>query len=406
MNQQKPFLRIIHLSDLHFGREYDEPFSGLSSSYTHPHDRTAAESLLQTLNEIAFEEPDIQTHYVVTGDLTATGHPNEFQTVTDYLRRLPGKVSLIPGNHDIWRGCEWSFASFDPAVGVSDPYTYSAFAQAFINDAPYPSTLHINTEKGYPNVYLHGLDSSRLDKMSNAPDREKRLANVVASGNVSDDELIQLLDEINQIDQKDEDLIRILLVHYPISYESSTIDNPCKPVNGPHNYLDYPEKLGRMLNKKGWLLRNCTDVVDSVYQNRFRLVLCGHQHRGYVVPLQENRWVLSVGTATQSYRSLSKQQRDDRKNDIYTSSSAGGFHQLNNALRKVPDTTQLPSSNPASYKHTHEFRIYDFTLPSEDTIKVIIRPYCRWMTESIQNQRRPHNLFIEDTTSAPDPIIF
>ena len=37
---------------------------------------------------------------VITGDLAGTGHPDEYATLRDILRRCPVPVHLLPGNHD------------------------------------------------------------------------------------------------------------------------------------------------------------------------------------------------------------------------------------------------------------------------------------------------------------------
>ncbi len=76
-----PLLRILHISDLHFG----PPFVP-----------EAAEAALASAVALA---PDM---IVVSGDLTQRARRSQFQDAADYLLRFP-KVPLlvIPGNHDV-----------------------------------------------------------------------------------------------------------------------------------------------------------------------------------------------------------------------------------------------------------------------------------------------------------------
>ena len=70
---------IIHLSDLHFDR--------------------VDQSLVPKLIECATQlKPDI---VAVSGDFTQHARPAEFQRASDFLRKLPGHLILVPGNHDM-----------------------------------------------------------------------------------------------------------------------------------------------------------------------------------------------------------------------------------------------------------------------------------------------------------------
>jgi 3',5'-cyclic AMP phosphodiesterase CpdA len=70
---------IAHLSDLHFGRV----------------DHTLIEPLLEVVNNAA---PDITA---VSGDLTQHASEKEFRAAAQFLRRLPGRLVVVPGNHDM-----------------------------------------------------------------------------------------------------------------------------------------------------------------------------------------------------------------------------------------------------------------------------------------------------------------
>ena len=74
-------LRILHISDLHFGPPY-RPAVG--------------EALLDTAMEL---NPDA---IVVSGDLTQRARPEQFADAAEFLARLPVAPRLIiPGNHDV-----------------------------------------------------------------------------------------------------------------------------------------------------------------------------------------------------------------------------------------------------------------------------------------------------------------
>ncbi|RDC73965.1 metallophosphoesterase [Rhodovulum sp. 12E13] len=70
--------RIVHLSDLHFGRDRPE----------------LAEPLIAAVGELA---PDL---VAVSGDLTQRARIGQFRAARAFLERLPAPVLCVPGNHD------------------------------------------------------------------------------------------------------------------------------------------------------------------------------------------------------------------------------------------------------------------------------------------------------------------
>lgn len=70
--------RIVHLSDLHFGRDRPE----------------LAEPLVTVVGELA---PDL---VAVSGDLTQRARIGQFRAARAFLERLPAPVLCVPGNHD------------------------------------------------------------------------------------------------------------------------------------------------------------------------------------------------------------------------------------------------------------------------------------------------------------------
>lgn len=71
--------RIVHLSDLHFGR--------LDAELPGP--------LLERVRAL---EPHV---VVVSGDLTQRARAQEFEAARDFLRQLPQPQVVVPGNHDV-----------------------------------------------------------------------------------------------------------------------------------------------------------------------------------------------------------------------------------------------------------------------------------------------------------------
>ncbi len=70
---------IAHISDLHFGAAATR----------------AVDALRVSLEE---QQPDL---VVVTGDITQEGRKREFEEARSFLVSLPGRVFVVPGNHDV-----------------------------------------------------------------------------------------------------------------------------------------------------------------------------------------------------------------------------------------------------------------------------------------------------------------
>ena len=71
--------RVVHLSDLHFGRV----------------DRGVVDALAETVKEIA---PDV---IAVSGDLTQRARSHQFADARALLESLPAPKIVVPGNHDV-----------------------------------------------------------------------------------------------------------------------------------------------------------------------------------------------------------------------------------------------------------------------------------------------------------------
>ena len=72
-------MRLVHLSDLHFGRHDDGVVQSMEA-------------------EIAAQQPDL---VVVSGDFTQIGSRAEFAKAREFLDTLPAPYLAVPGNHDV-----------------------------------------------------------------------------------------------------------------------------------------------------------------------------------------------------------------------------------------------------------------------------------------------------------------
>lgn len=70
--------RLIHISDLHFGRENPQVVEAL-------------------LEEIRLAAPDL---VVISGDLTQRARTAQFEKAAEFLNRLTARYLVVPGNHD------------------------------------------------------------------------------------------------------------------------------------------------------------------------------------------------------------------------------------------------------------------------------------------------------------------
>jgi 3',5'-cyclic AMP phosphodiesterase CpdA len=97
-------LKLLHISDLHFGRHF-VPEVG--------------EALLDGAHAL---KPDV---VVVSGDLTQRAKEREFAAARDFLARLPqAALVIVPGNHDVplyrvWERLLAPFGLYDEYVGLA-----------------------------------------------------------------------------------------------------------------------------------------------------------------------------------------------------------------------------------------------------------------------------------------------
>jgi 3',5'-cyclic AMP phosphodiesterase CpdA len=330
------FLRLLHVSDLHFGDSPSAPWwvklTWIPGLETHS-ERIATE----LSNSVRLERinSSVPIASIATGDLTTWGRPAAFSVAFDFLRGkiLTGgkktwwlglndpNVPIVPGNHDIWGG---AILGLSLLAGLP-PSARPDFDLYFKKPAPkarytnsgvsYPYWLRYD---GPPAVYIYGLDSNRVDEAPNP-----LLRNLLADGFVDQQQLDDLQKLVSL--EIDEPRIRIAAIHHPLAYAKLT---------GTPQYWK--------------TLINIEEVIRTLQSLGFAIVLCGHEHKGFVrsnsapnVPYPPIQ-VFSVGASTQSFslshkeEKLISQPRDSVKDP---------------AEQKLWDRIAMKCS---------EFRIYDF----------------------------------------------
>lgn len=149
-------MRIAHLSDLHVADRRRYPRNGFAPKDCDRHSARLAKGLLSALKEAAVD------HLVVTGDLTLSSEASEFERVAEMLRPWAekGKLTVVPGNHDVWTGEAVRSGRFLRSIGPDGRGMRRAAS-------PYPLAVSLS-----PDVVLVALDSARHgDKPYETPGR-------------------------------------------------------------------------------------------------------------------------------------------------------------------------------------------------------------------------------------------
>jgi len=139
-------VRLGHISDLHVADRSRYPRNGFAAKDCERHSAKLAKGLLDALREVGVD------HLVVTGDVTFSGEPREFERAADLLRPFAeaGKLTVVPGNHDVWTEESVETARFLRAIGPDGKGMRKA--------APsYPHVVPLGDE-----AVLVALDSARF----------------------------------------------------------------------------------------------------------------------------------------------------------------------------------------------------------------------------------------------------
>lgn len=299
-------MRIAHLSDLHilamdgvpmarFANKRFTGYANLRFKRNHAHRSSYVASILR---EIHLEKID---HVVITGDLTNLALESEFGAVRTMIENelglAPSRVSIIPGNHDVYtQGALTSkrFASF--------------FADYVKSDLP---QLSAELEIGhFPFVHLR--EHVAVIGLSSAVPRLP----MVAAGVIGRKQLHAL--ECILAHQEVKKRLPIVLMHHPIHNFAS---NTKTLVEGLH---DAPQLRG---------------VLDTL---KHGLLLHGHLHRRMQQPLPTSQGSLQSVGAT----SASLSHKDTTKMAGFNVYDVDSAHNITMFARVLHPATETFSTEP------------------------------------------------------------
>lgn len=155
-------MRLVHVSDLHFGH----------------HDPIVAATLAE---DVAGQQPDV---LVASGDFTQLGTSREFEMARDFLQSIAAPVFAVPGNHDLGK---------HPLRRFLDPYGYY---RRYIADDIEPFL-----EVG--GVALAGLNTTRRIMLNRD----------WSNGSINEEQLVKL---DKTFEQATPGAVRIVVAHHPL----------------------------------------------------------------------------------------------------------------------------------------------------------------------------------------------
>lgn len=120
-------IRIVHVSDIHFWRYPTNPLDllnkrsvGVTALVLGRAGRFRLDRVRSLVERVREIRPD---HILITGDLTTTALDSEYRAAREELAEWlqPGKVSVIPGNHDRYTGESLRAHRFEAYFGEFAP---------------------------------------------------------------------------------------------------------------------------------------------------------------------------------------------------------------------------------------------------------------------------------------------
>jgi 3',5'-cyclic AMP phosphodiesterase CpdA len=191
-------MRIVHLSDLHFGRHDEKLAGGLAA-------------------DVTGQDPDL---IVVSGDFTQVGNADEFAAARTFLDSLTAPVFSVPGNHDI--------PVHDLLKRFFDPY------------GNYRRYIHHDLE---PFLEIGGVAIAGI-KTS----RRMRFEFNWAHGSISRDQL----DDLEQrFAQASRGALRVVVAHHPLLQPEGPVAVPMRRVDSADRALATLARLGVRLVLSG-----------------------------------------------------------------------------------------------------------------------------------------------------------
>jgi len=158
-------MKVVHLSDLHFGK----------------HDTRISEGLAA---DIESQQPDL---VVVSGDFAQVGSKEEFVTARGFLDSLSAPYFAVPGNHDV------------PAINL---------VRRFLN--PYGLYRRYIAEELEPFLELNGVAFVGM-----RTSRRMRLEWNWGHGTISREQLDHLEERFSKASP---DAVRVVVAHHPLLY--------------------------------------------------------------------------------------------------------------------------------------------------------------------------------------------
>jgi len=237
---------IIQLSDLQFGENH---------TFGNPSD--IAERLLKDVKKMSREHQFTPVYMVLSGDITETGDPEEFQDAANVIEGLVNELKIpnmnilcIPGNHDVSRRLTQESESGNEQLKFQ-PY------HRFVSEV---------TNKSY------AFEKDTYPRITN--DRPRADAQLKIAGPLDFQFEFLLLNSCEKIDRsnkegyicprklsstlrvgEDEDKLRIAILHHPLH---NSFNDDIKPIT------------------------NASQVGRILASHKYNIVLTGHVHQGYV----------------------------------------------------------------------------------------------------------------------------
>lgn len=256
---------FVHVSDLHIGRKINchslEWMPGLRS-----HHLRLAQALTDAVERLQYKfamgkRPVVPV--VVTGDLTCSGHEDEFLVAHTFLQSawwLDGhgeqyaglntpasSLHTIPGNHDHWMGSR---------TGVRPRAYNPAIFELHLHPGPWKHTLR--SADGDLFLELIGLDSNRGWR-SKPGNRNQR-----ARGEIDPEDVAWCDENLGKLGPR---TVRCLLSHHGLSGEFEA--------HAPHPRPDFRQLTDR----------SKAAVLQLAARHHFEVLLTGHLHRFLVSPV-------------------------------------------------------------------------------------------------------------------------
>jgi 3',5'-cyclic AMP phosphodiesterase CpdA len=201
---------VLHLSDLHFGPKHRfETRRGRVN-------RNLAALIVQDVRRVYGGMAPAAL--IISGDLTWSGEPNEFEQAASFVRQLcsdlalgPEHLIIVPGNHDV----QWSnhdHNDYDRSRAVERPReeaeaNYRTFYRGVFG---LPATPYLQLARRYllanwVTLDIVGLNSSRLEQRHFA-----------GYGYVSSEQLDEAAQTMNWSDERYRTMYRMLVLHHHV----------------------------------------------------------------------------------------------------------------------------------------------------------------------------------------------